>query len=197
MPAITRHVLDLALDDQAEWERAGTAVPVQVNLTARDLLEPDFASTLAERLERRGAPGTVLGVEITENDLLEDPKQACGTVAALNDLGVNVALDDFGTGYSSLARLRDLPIDEVKVDRSFISTMTEDHSSRSIVKATVDLAHDLGARVVAEGVEDAATRSVLSGLGCDDEQGYLLARPMPPAELRDWLAARPLVPLAA
>ena len=190
MATLTRQVLRLALAEQARWARAGLDLPVQVNLATRDLLDPRFPAAIALELADAGAGRYALGLEMTENDILEDPEAASTAVEALASMGVTVALDDFGTGYSSLSHLRALAIDEVKVDRSFVATMLEDRSSHSIVRATIDLAHDLGITVVAEGVETREVRDELLRLGCDGIQGYWLARPMPADAVLDWLRKR-------
>jgi EAL domain-containing protein (putative c-di-GMP-specific phosphodiesterase class I) len=123
---------------------------------------------------------------------MADPERALAIVARLSALGVRIAIDDFGTGYSSLAYLKKLPVDELKIDRSFVSDMCADASDRAIVRSTIDLAHNLGLRVVAEGVEDAATWQLLNQLGCDEAQGYHLGRPAAPAALSTWVASMPL-----
>jgi EAL domain-containing protein (putative c-di-GMP-specific phosphodiesterase class I) len=197
MADITRWALDRALAAHRSWGVAGRGVTVEVNLAGRDLLDPGFCEAVGRLLEDRGASPGTLGLEITENDLLEDPERASTTVIALGEKGVTVALDDFGTGYSSLTRLRELPIDEVKIDRSFVAHMLEQRSARSIVRATIDLTHDLGRTVVAEGVESEAVRDDLVTLGCDLLQGFWLARPMPSDEMAGWLAARDVVEPAA
>jgi EAL domain-containing protein (putative c-di-GMP-specific phosphodiesterase class I) len=190
MGALTRHVLRLALTEQAKWAKAGHPITVQVNLATRDLLDPDFPPAVAREMRRRATARFALGLEMTEHDILEDRATASATVQALAAMGVAVALDDFGTGYSSLSHLRALAFDELKVDRSFVCAMLEDRSSQSIVRATIDLSHDLGVKVVAEGVETRAVYDELERMGCDRVQGYWLARPMPAGEVLEWLQAR-------
>jgi EAL domain-containing protein (putative c-di-GMP-specific phosphodiesterase class I) len=197
MADITRWALDRALAAHRSWGPPGEGITVQVNLAGRDLLDPGFCEAVGRLLDDCGAAPGTLGLEITENDLLEDHERASRTVSALGEKGVSVALDDFGTGFSSLARLRQLPIDEVKIDQSFVAHMLGQRSARSIVRATIDLTHDLGRTVVAEGVESEAVRDDLRSLGCDRLQGYWLARPMPSSELRAWLLARDALEPAA
>jgi EAL domain-containing protein (putative c-di-GMP-specific phosphodiesterase class I) len=197
MGALTRKVLRLALAEQARWSGAGHPSTVQINLATRDLLDPDFPAVIANELALAKTDRYALGLEMTENDILEDPETASATVQALAQLGVSVALDDFGTGYSSLSHLRALPIHELKVDCTFVAAMLEDRSSHSIVRATIDLSHDLGVTVVAEGVESEAVRDELLRLGCDRIQGYWVARPMPAGDVLGWLSAREVESYAA
>ena len=130
-------------------------------------------------------------LEITESSIMTDPTRALEILNRLHALGVQLAIDDFGTGYSSMAYLKSLPVDELKVDRSFVKNLRHNQSDTVIVRSTVDLGHNLGLRVVAEGVEDQATWQELATLGCDSVQGFYLARPMPAAELAAWLATQP------
>jgi EAL domain-containing protein (putative c-di-GMP-specific phosphodiesterase class I) len=132
-----------------------------------------------------------LVLEITESSIMTDPARALEILNRLHALGVQLAIDDFGTGYSSMAYLKSLPVQELKVDRSFVQHLRDSQSDAVIVRSTVDLGHNLGLRVVAEGVEDEATLAELASLGCDSVQGYYLAKPMPAAELVAWLAAQP------
>ena len=183
-------VLELSLTACARWWSAGDAVPVSVNLCAEDV----HATTLPERVEaalaRHGLPGRALVLELTEEAFVTDPARARRHLDAVRRLGVRVSLDDYGTGYSSLAQLRDLAVDELKLDRSFTAGVADDVAASAIVRTTVDLAHALGVRLVAEGVEDARSQQALADLGCDVGQGWAVARPMPPAALEGWLAGR-------
>jgi EAL domain-containing protein (putative c-di-GMP-specific phosphodiesterase class I) len=144
-------------------------------------------------LERSGLEAGRLVLEITETTLMADPALALSVAHELTGLGVQLSIDDYGTGYSSLAYLTDLPARELKLDRAFTARVVSEPRTGAIVEATVALAHRLGLRVVAEGVEDATTLSVLGGAGVDETQGFLHARPLPPGELRTWLAARTCV----
>jgi len=140
-------------------------------------------------LDTYSLPADALQLEITESMIMSDPDRALATVTRLSDLGVRMSVDDFGTGYSSLANLRRLPIDDLKIDRSFVSPMMRDESDLIIVRSTINLGHDLGLRIIAEGVEDGATLQELSLLGCDLAQGYHLSRPMAARPFTEWLRA--------
>jgi len=190
MLALTGRVLDMALDQAQAWWRAGTPLAVAVNLPVSMLLDVTLPERIAGALAQRGLPAAALQVEITEELLMSDRERSQGVLSRLRRVGVKIALDDFGTGYSSLAYLRELPVDELKLDRSFVSPIGTDARAAALVRSTVDLAHSLGLRMVAEGVE---TRTVLDALcryGCDQAQGFYLSRPVPAAELDAWLLAR-------
>jgi EAL domain-containing protein (putative c-di-GMP-specific phosphodiesterase class I) len=188
----TAQILDQALAQVASWAREGLEVPVAVNLARRCLFDTSLADAVSRSLSEHAIPPRLLTLEITEMTLVSEPEQVVQTLHELRSLGVKVSLDDFGTGYSSLSYLKDLPIDELKIDRSFVADLTAAGSRASIlVRAAIELAHNLGLTVVAEGVEDAETQLQLTALGCDQVQGFHLARPMPPAELLTWLAETP------
>ena len=142
---------------------------------------------VAGLLARWEVPARLLVVEITESTIMADPTHALEILGRLNTMGVQIAIDDFGTGYSSMAHLKTLPIQELKVDRSFVSQMTSSTRDAVIVRSTVDLGRNLGLRVVAEGVEDVLTSQELDALGCDAIQGYYISRPVPPDDLINWL----------
>ena len=180
---LTRHVLERSLSQAAAWRRAGTPVEVAVNLSVLNLLDEQLPLDVARRLERHDLPGSSLRVEVTESAVMSDPDRAATTLEALRRLGVSVALDDFGTGYSSLSLLAWLPVDEIKIDRSFVARMAGDARSEAIIRTTIELARSLDLKVVAEGVEDADQLARLRVLGCHSVQGYLLGRPVPAAEL--------------
>ena len=190
MGAITRAVLDAALAQLARWRADGLDLTVAVNLAAGDLLDPDLPGDVARMLAAHDVPPTCLALEVTEDSLTADPDRAAATLVAVARLGVRVSLDDYGTGWSSVARLRRLPVDELKIDPSFIAGMASDEDDAAIVRTTLDLARSLRLRVVAEGVEDEATWALLAALGADAIQGYGLCRPLPAAQLDAWLAAR-------
>ncbi|MDI2129361.1 putative bifunctional diguanylate cyclase/phosphodiesterase [Yinghuangia seranimata] len=187
MPRLTRYVVDEALSQVARWHKEGIDVPVAVNVSARDIHAPAFADTVAAGLLRYGVPPGALHLEITERVLLEEPQRAADSLDALRKLGVRLSLDDFGTGYSSFVHLRHIPVSEIKIDRSFVARLTSDEEDAAIVRSTVDLAHSLGLRVVAEGVEDEPTWDRLRDLGCDSAQGWLIARALPRDEATAWL----------
>lgn len=190
MRAMTRRVLAIALDQAAAWRGAGLDLPVAVNLSASTLVDTDLPDEVATMLAARDLPPTALHLEITEEFLMADRARARTILAALRARGVTIAVDDFGTGYSSLSYLRDLPIDELKLDRSFIAPMRDDPRATALVSSAVDLAHSLGLTMVAEGVEDGEAFGRLGELGCDVAQGFWMSRPVPAAELETWLSAR-------
>jgi diguanylate cyclase (GGDEF)-like protein/PAS domain S-box-containing protein len=189
--SVTRWVLEEALQQHRAWLSQGLHVPVAVNFSMRNLQDPEVAEAVGQVLRRWGLPASVLEIEITESSLMADPAGALEALRRLRATGVQVAIDDFGTGYSSLAYLKQLPVDVLKIDRSFVRDVQRDHSDQLIVRATVDLAHNLELRVVAEGVEDRATADYLASLGCDQAQGYYFARPLPAGQLTQWLRKAP------
>ena len=184
---LTTWVLNEAVRQVALWNSAGMRLNVAVNLSVRSLMDGGLPDEVATALESQSLDATALVLEITESTIMADPNRAIAILTRLSDHGVSLAIDDFGTGYSSLAYLKRLPVDEVKVDRSFVMNMATDNDDAVIVRSTVDLARNLGLRVVAEGVEDAASWDHLRGLGCDAVQGYYLAKPMPAPQFAHWL----------
>nr|WP_246315156.1 bifunctional diguanylate cyclase/phosphodiesterase [Kineococcus aurantiacus] len=191
MEALTVHVLRRAVREAAGWSHAGAPLRVSVNLSASSLAHPDLLPVVDGVLAAGGlAPGRLV-LEVTETTLMADPDRALAVARALTRRGVQLSIDDYGTGYSSLAYLTDLPATELKLDRAFTARVLAEPRTAQIVEATVALAHRLGLRVVAEGVEDEDTRAVLGGLDVDESQGYLHSRPLPPQDFTRWLAARP------
>jgi diguanylate cyclase (GGDEF)-like protein len=184
---LTRWVLDAALRQAGEWLRAGHELSVAVNVSTRSLLDRDFPDQVADRLAAWGVPAGCLMLEVTESAVMADPALALEVLGRLHAVGIGLALDDFGTGYSSMAYLKALPVDELKVDRSFVGHMASSNSDAVIVRSTIDLGHNLGLHVVAEGVETQDAWEKLKALGCDTAQGYHLGRPMPAADLERWL----------
>jgi len=184
---LTRTVLTEAIRQARAWELAGLRVPIAVNLSMRNIHDPQLPQTIAQLLQRWDARPDLLRLEMTETVLAADPERALQTMDSLRAMGVHIALDDFGIGYSSLAYLNRLPLDEIKIDRSFVIGMIDDESSATIVRATVELGHGLGYAVVAEGVENAETRQRLTALGCDAIQGFLVAHPMPADQTAEWI----------
>jgi diguanylate cyclase (GGDEF)-like protein len=191
---MTRHVLEQSIAQCADWRGGGHDLSVSVNLSARNLLDRDLRLEIERLLRDYGLPPQSLTLEITESMLMADPDRAHSTVTALSDLGVNISVDDFGTGYSSLQKLRSLPIDELKIDRSFVTPMLRDESDLIIVRSTINLAHDLGLGIIAEGVEDQRTLARLAHLGCDLAQGFHLSKPLPADEFGAWMAAKEATP---
>jgi diguanylate cyclase (GGDEF)-like protein len=186
---LTHRVLRTALRQVRAWSDAGLAVPVAVNVSPRSLVDGDLPAVVRETLATWGVAPHLLRLEVTETTLVEDPDRALAVLQALHDLGVGLSLDDFGTGYSSLSYLKHLPVDELKIDRSFVAGLVTLPEDAVLVRATVELGHNLGMTVVAEGVEDEATAQALRELRCDVAQGYHYARPLPPAAFAEWAAA--------
>jgi EAL domain-containing protein (putative c-di-GMP-specific phosphodiesterase class I) len=187
---ITRYVLEAALRQCRAWRDLGLDVSVGVNLFSRDLLDGGLPDEVGRLLAQCGVEPRRLELEITEDTILSDPGRTSVILEQLGDRGVALAIDDFGTGYSSLNYLKRLPVDVLKIDRSFVSRMEVDENDAVIVRSTIELAHNLGLIVVAEGVETQETLVHLAGLGCDTAQGFHLSPPVPAAELTEWLLAR-------
>ena len=181
-------VLAMTLAQCAEWKRNNVPLQAAVNLSIRNLLDPDLPRMVGRALERANIPAEWLAFEITETMLMAEPNRVLRTLAELRDLGVQVAIDDFGVGYSSLAYLQRLPAYAVKIDRSFIGRMTRDRGSAEIVKVITNLGHALGMKVVAEGIEDQATYDACAAVGCDSAQGFFVGRPMVATAIPAWLA---------
>lgn len=179
-------VLRLALRQCMLWRQAGLELSVAVNISSQNLMDESFPKQLAVLLKESGVESRWLELEITETGIMANPLLAVQTVHALSAMGVSIAIDDFGTGYSSMAYLKKLLADQLKIDKSFITDMTRDDNDAVIVRSTIELGHNLGMRVIAEGVEDATTWKLLKELGCDTGQGYYLSRPVPAAELEAW-----------
>jgi diguanylate cyclase (GGDEF)-like protein len=184
---LTMRLLGQAIEEWRSWQWAGADLVLAVNISARHLMRRDFVQEIEALLDDSGIDPANLKLEITETTIMADPHHAEEVVRALSKLGVKVAIDDFGTGYSSLAYLRRLSVDELKIDRTFVSDMCRSDTSAVIVRSTVQLAHNLGLRVVAEGVEDEQTMQALGDLGCDMAQGYVLSRPLKADRVVPWL----------
>ena len=184
---LTTWVIDTALAQCRAWREAGIDLPVAVNVSERSLLDPRFPDHVAELLASHELSGERLQLELTERSLIGDLRVASGVVEGLHAIGVNISVDDFGTGYSSLSRLRDLPINELKIDRSFVTDLDEGGQGAAIVRSVIDLGHHLGLEVVAEGVETAQTLGELRELGCDAAQGFVLLRPAAAESVTAWL----------
>ncbi len=187
---LTRWVLRDAMHQCARWRADGRMLGVSVNVSARDLLDRTFVTTVRETLRDSGVPSSALCLEVTETSIMADPERASAVLHEFRSSGVQISIDDFGTGYSSLAYLRTIPANELKIDRTFITTLREGDMDSAIVASTLHLAHRLGMSVVAEGVEDAATSEMLHTLGCEQAQGYFFARPMPAEDVSRWLDSR-------
>ncbi|MGH9299703.1 MAG: putative bifunctional diguanylate cyclase/phosphodiesterase, partial [Acidimicrobiales bacterium] len=188
---ITRYVLSESCAQVAKWRAAGTPMELAVNLSGRDLSDDALVDVVAASLAESGLPAKALTLEITETEVMTDVAEARDVLIRLGALGVRIAIDDFGTGYSSLVYLQRLPLDELKIDRSFVSSVANDISNSIIVRSSITMAHSLGLSVVAEGAEDEVTCAILAEAGCDAVQGYYFSRPLAPAALEQWLEGAP------
>ncbi len=198
---LTTWVIDAALTQCRRWNDeplhayGGAGLSVAVNISARNLLDDNFPVEVHEALDRHGVSAALLILEVTETAIMADPPRAHAIVQHLHDLGVRLSIDDFGTGYSSLSYLKLLPVDELKIDKSFVRHMNDEHNDLTIVRSVIDLAHNLGLGTVAEGIEDKLTLERLAELGCDIAQGYYVARPMNAEAFESWIPGAIKVPL--
>ena len=185
--AMTAWVLDRALEQLVAWRASGLDLQLSVNVSAGNLGEPDFAERAQDALQRYGLPSRCLEFEVTESAVMQNTAQGVAMLHAIVDAGISVAIDDFGTGYSSLSYLQRLPAQVVKIDQSFMQDIVADRRKRALVASIISLSHDLGHRVVVEGVEDVAVLDLVKAAGCDEVQGYLFARPMPSQDFMAWM----------
>ncbi|MEJ5867521.1 EAL domain-containing protein [Pseudokineococcus sp. 5B2Z-1] len=192
---LTLAVLAESLRLRSEWARAGHELDISVNVTARDISDLSLPGSVGALLAATGTPPAALVLEITESGVMSDPERSLEVLAALHRLGVGVSVDDFGTGHSSLAYLERLPVNEVKIDQSFVKRLELEATDSTVVRSIVLLAHDLGMRVVAEGVESDVARQRVQALGCELVQGFVVARPMPGDQVPGWVAGRTPEPL--
>ena len=188
--SLTRYVLATALAQVRTWSDAGRPLTVSVNLSARNLLDESLPVLVADLLRAHGVPAELLELEVTESALMAEPARTRRILEQLAALGVRISIDDFGAGYTNLGRLRILPVSELKIDRSFVLTMTEDAGNALIVRSVIDLGHSLGLSIVAEGVESEETVDALEQLGCDVVQGYHLSHPISADALDEWRTKR-------
>ncbi len=186
---LTRWVLDRSAALCVELAGQGVHLKISVNLSTRDLLDQDLPLKFGEILARHKLDASTFCLEITESAIMDDPVRAQHTLERLHAMGVDLSIDDFGTGYSSLAYLKRLPVDELKIDKSFVLNMEHDLGDTKIVRSTIDLGHNMGLRVVAEGIESEAVWRLLAALGCDQGQGYFMSRAIPGDQLAAWIAA--------
>jgi diguanylate cyclase (GGDEF)-like protein len=190
MGPLTSTVLRQSLTTCKGWQRRGGRIGVAVNVSAETILDPSFVTDVAANLTATGMDPDLLTLELTEGVVVDDPMLAAVRMSELRALGVKISVDDFGTGYSSLTYLKGLPVDEVKIDKGFVDGIAHDGADRAVVRAVVDIAHTLGLRVVAEGVEQEEQHVLLAQLGVDEVQGFLHARPMPALDMAQWLRRR-------
>jgi EAL domain-containing protein (putative c-di-GMP-specific phosphodiesterase class I) len=186
---LTRWVFNRAVEQCAQWRRAGFLFDVSVNLSVMNLHEQDFVDYVMNTLRQWEVEPSWISLEVTESAVMSDPNHALEVLSRLDAMGARISIDDFGTGYSSLAYLKRLPVDEIKIDRSFVIDMKLDNNDAVIVRSTIDLAHNMSLRVVAEGVENPETLRLLTSLGCDVVQGFFVSRPLPYDELIRWLSS--------
>ena len=191
---LTHWALNDVLRTWRRWSDAGIRIPVAVNVSPRTLLDQDLPEVVAHLLERWGVPARFLRLELTENFLVADSGRSDAVLNGLSEVGVGLSIDDFGTGFSSLSYLKRLPIEEIKIDRSFVSHMLERVEDFTIVRATVELGRNLGLRVVAEGVQDRETFDRLGDFGCDEAQGFYISKPLEQEEFWSWLSLREMSP---
>ena len=185
--ALTRHVLDAAVRECRHWDSLDHELHISVNLSARDLRDEYLPYHVIQILSEHGLPAERLTIEVTESSIMENLVHAVSILDCLRDIGVKLSMDDFGTGHSSLAQLRNIPLHELKFDKSFVMTLTSDDRNAAIVDTTVKLAHSMSLRVVAEGVEDIETMRRIAAMGCTQAQGFLLSKPIAADKMRAWL----------
>ena len=188
--ALTVHVLREAVCQARLWLDQGLHLAIAVNLSARNLHDTQLPTDIRKLLDRHHVPPSMLQLEITESSIMTEPGRARRVLQALHGMGIHIAIDDFGTGYSSLSYLQQLPVSEIKIDRSFVTGMLENQANTVIVRSTIDLARNLGLHLTAEGVESQETLEHLRAAGCDSAQGFLISRPLPARDLELWMAAR-------
>jgi EAL domain-containing protein (putative c-di-GMP-specific phosphodiesterase class I) len=184
---LTLWVIQHAQRQAAAWAEAGMDLPVSVNLSARQMHDTEFPSRLADVLRNSGYLPERLELEITESAIMVDPERALQTIHQLKALGLRLSIDDFGTGYSSLVYLKSLPVETIKIDKSFVMNMPHSANDVAIVRSTIEMAHGIGLNVVAEGIESEAVWNLLSGMECDVAQGYFLSKPLPADHMTRWL----------
>jgi EAL domain-containing protein (putative c-di-GMP-specific phosphodiesterase class I) len=185
--SLTLKVIDDAAVEWRAWHRRGLRLRIAVNLSTRVLVDQGFVAETRGILKRYEVPGEAIGFEITESAMATDPQRALDTIERLHALGIVFSVDDFGIGFSSLSYLKQLPLEALKIGRSFVAGMTTNVRDASIVRSTINLAHDLGLRVVAEGVETGEALAMIGRLGCDEAQGHLIGRPQGAAAIAEWM----------
>jgi diguanylate cyclase (GGDEF)-like protein len=189
--SLTRWVLHSAVQQGRAWRDAGLSMQIAINVSARDLVTPELPRMFGELVKVESRSLDWLSLEITEGTIMADPGHALTTLEYLSKLGLRLSIDDFGTGYSSLAYLKKLPVDELKIDKSFVLDMRKDRDDATIVQSTIALGHNMGLKVVAEGIEDAETLERLRQLGCDYGQGYYFSKALAPEDFENWLRESP------
>jgi EAL domain-containing protein (putative c-di-GMP-specific phosphodiesterase class I) len=191
---LTQWVIDKAIAQVAEWCAQGVTVVVSVNISAMDLLENSLPPYVEQKLQQYNVDPALLCIELTESSAMQDAQHSMAMLQKLQAMGIRISVDDFGTGYSSLAQLKKLNVDELKIDKSFVIKLDQNEDDLVIVRSTIELGHNLGLEVVAEGVENIESQHILKRLGCDMIQGYLLAKPLPPEKFLQWVRERQQMP---
>ena len=189
--SMTQHILKIALRQSEEWQRAGLELSVAVNISAISIQDQEFPDQMAKLLKEFTVPASRIELEITETAVMAEPVRAVDCIKRLSALGFQISIDDFGTGYSSMAYLKDLLVAKIKIDKSFVKDMAVNHNDAVIVRSTIELGHNLGLKVIAEGVETEAAWDRLKALGCDDAQGYYMSHPLPSDKFAEWLQQSP------
>ena len=188
--ALTRWVFVTALDQYNAWQEQGIDLNIAINVSAENLKENDFHHFICQSIMAAKVPAEKITLEVTESSVVEDPEAAIKLLAEFKDYGMKISIDDYGTGYSSLAQLKQLPVHELKIDKSFIQHLEHDEDDQIIVRSTIELAHNMGLHVVAEGIEDEFALNWLAAHGCELAQGYYISKPKPAVELTPWLLAQ-------
>ncbi|MCG8311695.1 MAG: EAL domain-containing protein, partial [Pseudomonadales bacterium] len=170
----------------AEWKQCGLSAQVAINLSAKDLSRQQLLNDVVQALDEACLERNVVAFEITESEIMQNPDEAIALLNHFRALGFDLAIDDFGTGYSSLSQLKNMPVTELKIDKSFVLKLNELVDDQIIVKSTIDLAHEFGLKVVAEGVENQESLELLTRWGCDWIQGYYISKPIPAKDVLDW-----------
>lgn len=184
---VTTWVIEKAMMQWAKWQAMGIELAISINVSTYDLSDSSFVSLVKKNLEKYNVIPSNIILEVTENSTMQDPATAMNILNHLSVLGVKLSIDDYGTGYSSLSYLKSLPVDEIKIDKSFVMNMDTDRDNSVIVKSTIDLAHNLGYQVVAEGIENKTIYAMLQAYNCDTAQGFFMSRPLPASEIENWL----------
>ncbi|WP_036303253.1 bifunctional diguanylate cyclase/phosphodiesterase [Methylotenera sp. L2L1] len=183
---ITLWMITEASKVSAQWMQKGILIPIAVNISARDLIDSDFPNKVTEILKSTGSNTSLISLEVTESSIMDDPHRAKQTLLHLSEMGIKLAIDDFGTGYSSLSYLKELPVSELKIDKSFVMHIEDNQNDRIIVSSTIELAHNMGLHVVAEGIENIKVWKFLQDMNCDYGQGYYMSRPIPVHDFETW-----------
>lgn len=186
---LTQWILTAIASQMRIWADKGIELQVAMNISALDLDDERFPEQVAAVLQSHDLNPKKLALEVTESALMSNPERSLRSLGRLRDMGISLAVDDYGTGYSSLAMLKSLPVQDLKIDKSFVLHLAEGSDDAVIVKSTIELAHNMGLKVIAEGVENAVSLAWLRALGCDTAQGYFISRPIAALDLEDWLQA--------